>query len=427
MSSNPHGERLLHIGVCLLVVSLFVSCSQPKRRSNPEPPPHSIRYASAPIGELPQGQPWIAHVKSTDLDQDGLTDFVACDAKLNTVFWIRQTKPGVYEESLLANDMPAPVHIEPADIDGDGDIDLLVACMSFIFPNNDKIGTIIALENLGRGNFRKRVLLDQVARVSDVRAADFDHDGDLDLAVGQFGYDQGEIRWMRQTSPWQFESETLLQLSGAINVCVADFNQDGHPDIAAQLSQQWEEIHLFENDGNGDFTRRVLWGSTNEDYASSGMTVCDLNQDGLPDLLFSNGDGFGPTPVPGPRPWHGVQWLENQGQGKFQYRRIGDLPGAFSPKAVDFDHDGDLDVIAVSSFNNWSDPKAESLVWFENLNDNAFRRHTLANHPIQLLSIEVGDFDNSGELDIVSGGFHAYPPYERMSRILLWKKTSPQP
>ncbi len=102
--------------------------------------------------------------------------------------------------------------------------------------------------------------------------------------------------------------------------------------------------------------------------------------------------------------------------------RIGDLPGAYSPKAAGFDTDGDLDVIAVSNFNNWANPKAESLVCFENLNENRFQRHTLANNPIQLLTLEIGDFDNSGDLDIVSGGFHAYPPYERMSRILLWKK-----
>lgn len=120
---------------------------------------------------------------------------------------------------------------------------------------------------------------------------------------------------MKQTAPWEFESETLLRLSGAINVCVADFNQDGHLDIAAQVSQQWEEIHLFENDSQGAFTSRAIWDSTNEDYASSGMTTSDLNQDGLPDLLFSNGDGFGPNPVPGPRPWQGAQWLEGLGGG----------------------------------------------------------------------------------------------------------------
>ena len=93
-----------------------------------------------------------------------------------------------------------------------------------------------------------------------------------------------------------------MQTYGWINVCINDFNDDGHPDISAQFSQHWKEIHPFENDGKGNFTDRIIWGSTNHDFASSGMTTADLNQDGRPDLVFANGDGFGPTLKPGPRP-----------------------------------------------------------------------------------------------------------------------------
>ena len=85
--------------------------------------------------------------------------------------------------------------------------------------------------------------------------------------VGQFGYDQGEIRWMRRTGPWDFESEILLNLSGAINVCIADLDGNGTLDIAALISQQWEEMHVFLNDGKGNFKSKVVWGSTNEDYS----------------------------------------------------------------------------------------------------------------------------------------------------------------
>lgn len=368
----------------LALVLLLAACSPTRPiETNPTTPQDSpIAFEPQAIGGSIVGLPWIAQVEAIDLDQDGYTDFIACDSKLSEVFWVRQTEPGVFQELLIADDMKAPVRIDPVDLDQDGDLDLLVACMSFIFPNNDPIGAIIALENLGQEGFRKRLLLDQVARVSDVRAADLNGDGAIDLAVGQFGYDQGEIRWMKQIAPWQFESQTLLRLSGAINVCIEDFNEDGFPDIAAIVSQQWEEIHLFENDGAGNFASRVLWGSTNEDYASASMIACDLNQDSRPDLLFSNGDGFGPTPNPGPRPWHGVQWLENMGQGQFEYRRIGDLPGAYSPRAADLDGDGDLDVVTVSSFNDWSRPDAESLVWFEHTDSGNFKRHTLANTPI---------------------------------------------
>jgi len=379
------------------------------------------RYTPMHIGAPVGNKPWVAQVKCTDLDQDGLLDIIACESKDDTVVWLRQQQDGSFKEILLADDMRAPVHIDDVDMDGDGDLDILVACMSIVFPNNDKIGAVIILENLGDQSFKKRVIIENVERVTDVRAADFDRDGDLDLAVGQFGYDQGEVRWMKRVGPWEFESEILLSLSGTIHVCVADFNGDDWPDFAAIVSQQWEEIYLFENDTQGSFKKgKVLWGSTNEDYATSGMIATDLNQDGHTDLIFANGDGFGPTPLPGPRPWHGIQWLENKGNGYFSFHRIGDLGGAYSPITLDMDKDGDLDIVALSSFNNWTDPKSESLVWFENDGRSNFNKHILSYRPTHLLTVDAGDFDNDGVLSLVTGGFHAYPPYDRMSRILIW-------
>lgn len=413
--------RLLRVVVSPVLILWLTACSQGPELKQSSPSITSIEFLPEQIGAPTKEKPWIAHVKSVDLNQDGLIDVIACEARENSVIWIRQTKPGFFEEIVLATDMRAPVHCEPVDFDQDGDLDILVACMSFVFPNNDKIGAVIILENRGNDEFGKRVVLEHTDRVTDVRAADFDGDGLLDLAVGQFGFDQGQIRWMRQTKPWEFESEILLLLSGAINVCVADFNSDGHPDIAALISQQWEEIHLFENEGRGAFSRSVIWGSTNEEFASSGMSVADINQDDRPDLLFSNGDGFGPVPVPGPRPWHGLQWLENLPNGSFAYHRIADLPGAFSPICADLDKDGDNDVLAVSAFNNWADPNAESFVWFENNGAQDFTRRLIAGSPTHLVSVSLFDFDQSGMPRFITGGFNIYPPYDRLSRVLLWQ------
>jgi len=412
--------------LALFLVVGFSSCSDspgPMEASDESQNGPRIDYAKKEIGQPVGHQPWIAHLRSADLDGDGLMDLIACEAKLDLVTWVRQTAPGRFEEIVLAENMRAPVHAEAVDLDRDGDLDVLVSCMSIVFPNNDQIGAVIVLENEGQNTFRPRTILDDASRVTDARAADFDGDGDLDIAVGQFGYDQGEVRWMRQVRPWVFESETLIRLSGAINVCVADFDGNGSLDIAAQISQQWEEIHLCYNDGEGNFDTEVVWGSTNEDYASSGMRVCDMNQDGRPDLLFSNGDGFGPSPLPGPRPWHGVQWLENEGAGAFRFHRIGNLPGAYSPVALDMDDDGDQDVVALSSFNDWSNPRADSLVWFENDGDHRYRKRALAYEPTHLLTVETGVFDDSGQPTFVTGGFHAYPPYDRLSRLLLWTRT----
>jgi hypothetical protein len=375
-------------------------------------------HIGAPVGD----RPWIAQVNLVDLDKDGRMDILSCDSKNNTVFWLRQLDDGSFEEILIAENMRAPVRVEVADMNGNGHWDILVSSMSVVFPNNDLIGAIFILENDGNQQFTSHLIIDNIARVVDVRAADFDGDGLIDLAVAQFGYDQGEVRWMRRVGPWEFESEILLSLSGPTNVCVADFDGNGTLDFAVLVSQQWEEVYVFFNDGRGKFTSKVIWGSTNEDYSLSGMTLTDMNRDGRPDLLFSNGDGFGPNPEPGPKPWHGIQWLENRGNGFFQFRRIGDLGGAYCPIGVDFNGNGLMDVVAVSSFNDWKKPKAESLVWFKNLGGERFEKRVLAYEPIQLLTVDAGRVRGpDGPLALVTGGFHAYPPWGPASRILLWE------
>lgn len=385
----------------------------------------TVLFRAQPVGAPVEGQPWIAHIRAVDLDRDGSIDVLVCDARKNELSWIRQTAAGRYDELLLASGLPAPVHVEAVDIDGDGDLDLLVACMGEVFPNNDQIGSVIILENDGRQHFTKHVIAEHVARVTDVQAGDFDGDGKLDLAVAQFGYDQGEIQWMRNLGGWRFEGHSLLKLSGAINVCVADMNGDHKLDVVALVSQQWEEVHLFTNDGSGNFTDKIIFGSTNEDYASSGISLCDLNRDGRPDILYSNGDGFGPTPKPGPRPWHGVQWLENRGENNFRFHRIADLPGAYSPLGVDLDGDGATDVVALSAFNEWENPNAVSMVWYRNDGRQNFTPQVLAYTPTHLLTVDAGDFDRNGRPALVTGAFHAYPPFNHMSRVLVWHRTIP--
>ncbi len=381
------------------------------------------RFVPQAIGAAYEGKPWISHVNIVDLDKDGLPDVLVCDDKALAVTWIRQVTRGKFEEITLMADLRAPVHVEAVDMDGDGDLDLLVSCMGEVFPNNDKIGSVVILENDGHQHFTRHVIAENIARVTDIRAGDFDGDGKLDLAVAQFGYDQGEIRWMKNLGNWQFESHVLLSLSGTINVCVADMNGDNTLDIVAVVSQQWEEIYLFENNGHGEFTNKKIFGSTNEDFGSSGISLCDLNRDGRPDVLYTNGDGFAYAD-PGKRPWHGVQWLENLGNGYFRYHRIGDMPGAFSPVGVDLDGHGIMDVVCVSGFNDWKNPKAVSLAVFKNDGQMNFTMHVLANSPIQLISCAVGDLDGSGKPSIVTGGFYAYPPFDHMSRITLWRQNA---
>lgn len=372
-----------------------------------------------PIGNGFTEPPLIAHIQTNDLDNDGLLDVIVCDDRENYVSWIRQNPIGVYTESIIANDLIAPAHVEIIDFDMDGDKDLMVGVLGMLFPNNDKIGSVVILENDGKVNFIKHIVAEKIARVSDVRAGDLDNDGDMDLAVAQFGYDDGETRWIENKGNWKFESHILQYLSGPINVEIVDIDSDNDLDIISLVSQEWEEIYCFINDGKGQFQPNLLYGSSNQDYGSSGISLSDLDQDGDMDILYTNGDAFDYMPPQG-RPWHGVQWLENKGTLKFEFHRICSFTGATNVRAADIDNDKDIDLFAVSAFNIWDSPESYSFIWLENDGKQNFIKHEITKNPTHLLTCEPSDFNNDGLIDVITGGMHTYPPFDRLGRITLW-------
>lgn len=379
-----------------------------------------IAFEQRPIGDPIKGHPMITHMIITDLDEDGLPDILAADGETDSVRWLRQSPRGVFTESQVGDKVRGPAHVSVCDFNQDGKPDLLVAGMGIIVPNNDKVGSVVVLENLGAGRFRNHVLLEGIARVTDLRGADLNSDGKIDLVVGQFGYLEGEIRWLENLGDWQFRSHPLLNEPGTIHTPVADYNGDGRLDFAALVSQDSEAVHLFTGDGRGQFRDTVLWKSSNAGWGSSSLDVCDLNRDGRPDLISTNGDGFdGLVSLP---PWHGLQWLENRPDGGFAYHRISDFPGCYSPVCADLDGDGNTDIVAVSVFNNWYEAGAVSMMAWLNNGAQQFTAVPLAQAPTHLLALAVGDLDGDRIPEMVTGGFHIYPPWTNMSRITLWKR-----
>jgi hypothetical protein len=371
------------------------------------------------VGNKYSEPPLVSQILPIDLDKNGLLDVVVCDCKNNSVSWIRQNPVGTFQETVLAIDLIAPAHAEAIDFDKDGDLDLMVGVLGMLFPNNDKIGSVVILENDGKCSFKKHLVEEKIARVSDVRAGDLDNDGDMDFAVAQFGYDDGETRWIENLGNWKFQSHVLQNLSGPINVEIVDVDKDGDNDIISLVSQEWEETYCFVNDGKGHFEPKLLYGSSNQDFGSSSICMSDFDQDGDQDIIYTNGDAFDYIPPQG-RPWHGVQWLENQGNIKFEYHRICNFTGAVNARPVDIDKDGDLDLFVVSAFNLWDKPESQSFIWLENTGKMEFIKHEIAKSPTHLLSLGIGDFNNDGLMDMVTGGMHTYPPFDRMSRVNIW-------
>ena len=112
-----------------------------------------------PIGDPITSKPLIANLAVVDMNGDGLDDIVVADIASNSISIILQSKTGPFQEIKIASDVLAPSHVQAFDFDKDGKLDILVSCLGMLFPNNDKIGSIIYLHNDGDLKFTKHVLI----------------------------------------------------------------------------------------------------------------------------------------------------------------------------------------------------------------------------------------------------------------------------
>jgi hypothetical protein len=303
-------------------------------------------------------------------------------------------------------DITIPVHTDAVDIDGDGDLDFLVADLGLFPPLESLVGRLFLLRQVTPGRFEKELLLDGVGRLSDARALDLDGDRDLDIAVAVFGgKNEGGVLWMENTGTsngrTNYRRHDLLDISGPINVSPADLDGDGRPDLVTLIAQEHEMVVAFVNRGAGRFESGVIARAPHPMYGSTSLSTVDLDLDGDVDVLFTNGDAF--DEQTDPKPYHGVQWLENKGGMKFEFRDIGRFYGVASAAAGDLDRDGDIDVVVGSWVNDWNDARRHTLAWYENDGRQQFTPHGIATRPPGIVSIQLQDVNGDGTLDIMAG------------------------
>jgi hypothetical protein len=355
-------------------------------------------------------RPEISHLRWVRLAPEDHHVLLFCDLRFGYVAAVdfRDRSPS---PRILAR-LDHPCHIETCDLDGDGLSDLVVADLGSTSPSDHDRGRVVWLRReKASGDFQETVLASGLGRVADVRPADFDRDGDLDLVVAEFGhYQTGGIFLYKNVAgpgePPRFESEELDDRPGTIHVPVHDFNGDGLPDFLALVSQEWEHVDAFVNRGEGRFHLQTLWAGPDLMFGSSGIELADLDRDGDLDVLYTNGDAWDNWYA---SPSHGVQWLENLGDLRFQYHRLADMPGAYRALAGDLDGDADLDIVAVA----WLPPPVmprsvlaaplASIVCLEQTEPSVFVRHTLQTGSPYYPTFELADFDGDGDLDFAVG------------------------
>ena len=327
-----------------------------------------------------------------------------------------------------------PTSAHSADLDGDGDLDVAATAWNGI---NDRV---IWFENDGNYpiNWTEHVITTNVDRPSSVQSADLDGDGDLDL-VSSLEYDD-RIEWYENDGnyPINWFTRTIANgANGARYVHPVDLDQDGDMDVIAAMSVD-DRVAWYENDGNstpswternittnaygawalhsGDidndndldvvvavrFSDEILWFENDGTSRSWTRRIVAQNNDGPWSIYSEDLDQDGDLDIIGAFDLdNSVLWFENDGNStpSWTKREISTtMDAATSARPGDVDGDGDLDIVSGSH-----DDKKVS--WFENINGDALTwaeqfvaSTTGSGGPIWT---EPADFDNDNDIDIL--------------------------
>jgi hypothetical protein len=319
------------------------------------------------------------------------------------------------ESRLVSDQVPHSCRLESIDLNGDGDWELLVANLGSFPAMDHNLGSVDWLRSKN-SQWERVVLCDYLGRVADVKSFDFDADGDLDIAVAEFGWRttgrvlllENTTRQSSKTASPKFEQRTLDERHGAVQIEIADLDGNRRPDVIALLAQEHEALFVYLNQPDGSFLPRELFRAPHPVWGYSGFQLLDLNGDGRLDVLLTNGDMMdGPTL----KPYHSIAWLENIGDLKFEPHTLAELPGVHRAEAADLDGDGDLDIVACTLVPDGSAQQAvkqhsslpPALIWLEQTAPGQFEFHVWERGPGRYPTLTTGDFDGDGKPDVALG------------------------
>ncbi len=319
-------------------------------------------------------------VYSADIDGDGDLDILSASNQDDKIAWFENLDGfGSFSKiKLISLNADYASSIFAIDIDNDGDMDVISASAI-----DNKIAWY---ENIdGQGNFGPQLIISTDVNVpASIFAIDIDNDGDNDI-ISASSLDN-KIAWYQNDGQGNFSSQQVITnlTIGVNSVFAIDIDGDNDVDIISASSLD-NTISWFENtNGLGDFGSMQIINS-NANLANS-VFASDIDNDGDIDVISGSSNS-------------GISWYENiDGNGNFSLPQIisSDI-FSISIYAIDFDNDGDNDILS-TSFND------DKLVWFENTDGlGGFgTQNTITTNVISATSTLAFDIDGDGDNDVIS-------------------------
>jgi hypothetical protein len=271
---------------------------------------------SAPGSAGPRG------LVAADLDGDRDLDLVVAYATSNHLRIFVNDGGGGYAPGPALPTGPAPFAVIAADLDGDGDLDLAAT---------ESGGAAVSLFFNSGGGFGAGVTLPVGAGPRGLAAADLDLDGDQDLVTANATAGTVSIL-LRAGGAFLPAVDHSAGLSPR-SVAVADLDQDGWPDLVVAAGNQGQ-VMVLRGLGAGAFAPAV--GAGTGSALTVDVAMADLDGDGDPDVVAAN--FLGPT----------VTVLLNDGTGALTASSFWNLGVHLQGIALaDLDWDGQPDLAAI--------------------------------------------------------------------------------
>ncbi len=321
-------------------------------------------------------------VSAADIDGDGDMDVVAhWGPSGNRLAWFESdgASPPNFSEHFVASDTWYE-ESAPADIDGDGDVDIVAATVAGTglrwFENDGASPPVFTARSIDTlGNYRSLYLVDM------------DGDMDVDVVAGTDSVGTGELYWYENLGgvPATFLRHTVPNSkTDYFGVFAGDVDGDGDTDIVAGCEQAGPGVVWYESDGLNPpaFTEWVLSG-----YKARHVHGGDLDGDGDLDIVapsVQNDD---------------IVWYENGGGASpsfTQHTLVAYANNASTVFVIDLDSDGDRDVLYAAAGD-------DEFGWHENTGGTppVFVKHIIVDTSLHASTVAAADVDGDLDVDVL--------------------------